>query len=192
MDIKYALGAAAIIVAVISYIPYFRDIFRGKTKPHAFSWLVWGILNAIAFAGQLHDKAGAGAWAVGFTAVVLFVIFGLALARGERNIRPFDWYCLLGAGIALLFWLLTSDPLFSVVLITAIDAFGFLPTFRKAYQKPHQETAVTFTLSTLKYLLVLITLEHYTVVTMLFPLSLVIMNGLFVIMLAVRRRQTVA
>jgi hypothetical protein len=43
-------------------------------------------------------------------------------------------------------------------------------------------------MSILKYGLVIAALEKYTLVTYLFPLSLVIMNGLFVIMVLVRRR----
>lgn len=189
MDYKSILGAGAVLVAVISYIPYFRDIFAGKTKPHAFTWLVWASLNAIAFAGQIHDKGGAGAWAVGFTACALFAIFVTALFKGEKDIKRIDWICLMGAALALVLWFLTNGPLLSVILITIIDAFGFFPTVRKSYFKPHQETLVTFSLSIFKYFLVVLALKNYTPVTALFPVSLVVMNGLFVIMLVVRRRQ---
>lgn len=189
MHYKAALGAIAVIVAFVSYVPYIKNIFSGKTKPHAFSWLVWGILNGIAFAGQMHDKGGAGAWSVGLTAVVMFFIFSVSLKRGEKDIRPFDWFCLMSALLSLIPWFLTNDPLISVILITAIDALGFLPTVRKSFKRPHQETLVTFLLSILKYSLVVIALQKYTLVTVLFPLSLVIMNALFVGMLVIRRRQ---
>lgn len=188
-DYKSVLGAAAIVVAIVSYVPYFRDIFAGRTRPHAFSWLVWGVLNAIAFAGQLHGHGGAGIWAVGLTAVVMFTIFGLALMRGEKDIRPFDWFCLAGAGVALGIWAVTNDPLGSIVLITVIDALGFFPTVRKSYRKPGQETLVTFVLSIVKYALVVLALQRYTLVTTLFPFSLVVMNTLFVAMVIVRRRK---
>jgi len=192
VDYKNVLGVIAVVVAFVSYIPYFRNIFSGKTKPHAFSWLVWGILNAIAFSGQIHDKGGAGAWSVGLTAAVMFFIFAVSLKRGEKDIKPFDWFCLIGAIVALVPWLLTNEPLISVILITVIDALGFLPTVRKSYIRPHQETMTTFLLSTVKYSLVVIALQRYTLVTVLFPLSLVIMNGLFVAMLLIRRKQVSA
>jgi len=189
MDYKSALGAVAVLVAVISYIPYFRDIFAGKTKPHAFTWLVWASLNGIAFAGQIQGRGGPGAWAVGFTACALFAIFITALFKGEKDIKRIDWICLGGAAFALVLWFLTNGPLLSVILITIIDAFGFFPTVRKSYFKPQQETLVTFSLSIFKYFLVVLALENYTLVTALFPVSLVIMNGLFVIMLVARRHQ---
>ena len=189
MDIKTAIGITAVIIAIVGYVPYFRDLLAGKTKPHAFSWLIWGVLNAVAFAGAVHDKGGAGAWSVGLTAVALFTIFGIALKKGEKDIKPFDWACLIGSGLSLVLWAITSEPLTAIILITVIDALGFLPTVRKSWRKPHQETLSTFALNTLKYLLVVLALESYTWVTTLFPLSLVVMNGLFVLMLVMRRRQ---
>lgn len=185
---KITLGLIAVIISIIGYIPYYRDILRGKTKPHAFSWLVWSILNGIAFAGQLHDKGGAGAWAVGLTAAALCGIFVLSLFRGERDIKPFDWYCLGGAGLGLAIWLATNQPLLAVIVITIVDLFGFLPTIRKAYVRPHQETLVTYMVNTAKYFLVVGALERYTTVTLLFPLAVAMMNAAFVVLLLVRRR----
>ena len=186
---KTALGLIATAMALVSYIPYFRNIFAGRTKPHAFSWLVWGTLTAIAFVGQVSEGAGPGAWVTGFTAFISFFIFVAALRQGEKNIALSDWLSLAGAGIALVLWWVTSGPLLAVILITLIDALGFYPTFRKSYHKPHEETALTFAISGLKFVVAIIALENLTVVTWLYPASLVLMNGLFVAMLLVRRRQ---
>ena len=189
LEYKTILGIIAVIIALAGYVPYFRDIFRGKTKPHAFSWLVWASLTGIAFFGQIFDKGGAGAWVTGFTAVVSFAIFFLALKKGEKNITSSDKWSLFGAGVALVLWYLTSSPMGSVILITLIDALGFYPTFRKSYHKPHEETMLTFFLSGLKFVIAIIALQNYSVVTYLYPASLVLMNFIFVGLLIVRRRQ---
>lgn len=189
MEYKTALGLIAVIISFFGYIPYFRDILSGKTKPHAFSWLVWGVLNGIAFAGQVHGNGGAGTWAVGLTAVVLIAIFILSLFKGEKNIKPFDWICLSSAALALALWFITSQPLPSIILITIVDMFGFLPTVRKAYVKPRQETLVTYEINSVKYILVVLALKTYTLVTTLFPLAVAVMNTVFVAMLIIRRRR---
>lgn len=189
MDLKTILGVSATIVALVSYIPYFRDIFRGKTKPHTFSWLVWGILTAIGFAGQIAGGGGAGSWVTGFTALASFSIFTLALKRGEKNIVLADWLSLLGAAVALILWPVTKGPLLSVILITIIDAFGFAPTFRKSFTKPHEETSITYLLSATKFAIALVALDRFSVVTALYPIYLVLANGAFVLLLAVRRSQ---
>jgi len=187
--VKTALGIIATVMAFVSYIPYIRNMLSGKTKPHAFSWLVWGTLTAIAFVGQVSEGAGPSAWVTGFTACVSFFIFVTALWTGEKDIAKSDWLSLVGAGIAMLLWWATSDPLIAVILITLIDALGFFPTFRKSYHKPYEETAITFAISGLKFVIAIIALENLTPTTWLYPASLVFMNGIFVIMLLIRRKQ---
>ena len=189
MDLKIFLGLLAILVGTIGYIPYFRNIFSGKTKPHVFSWLVWGILTTIAFAGQVAGKGGAGTWVTGFTALACFTIVALSLVKGSRDFPLVDWICLLGCAVSLGFWAITDNPLTAIVLVTIIDLVGFLPTFRKSYTKPNSETAFTYLMGSAKFFISLLALHEYSATTVLYPASLVITNGLFVIMIVIRRRQ---
>jgi len=189
MEYKVVLGAIAVIMALAGYIPYFRDIFLGKTKPHAYTWLVWSSLTGIAFFGQVFDNGGPGAWVTGFTAIISFVIFILALKKGEKDVTSSDKWSLIGAGMALILWYLTNNPLASIILITIIDALGFYPTIRKSYHKPTEETLVTYLLSGLKFGVAIFALQNYSMVTYLYPASLVVMNLGFVVMLMVRRKQ---
>lgn len=189
MSYKDILGILAVAVALIGYIPYFRDILANKTKPHAFSWLVWGVLTGIAFFGQVAGEAGPGAWVTGFTTVICFIIFLFGIVKGRKNIVLVDWLSLLGAVIALILWFFTKGPLLSVIIITIIDALAFFPTMRKSFSKPHEETATTYFLSGLKFVLSVAALNQISVITALYPISLVLMNWIFVLMLTVRRQQ---
>jgi hypothetical protein len=186
---KEFLGVLAIIIGMVGYVPYFRTIFNGKTKPHAFSWLVWGILTAIAFGGQIVGNGGAGAWVTGFTALISFIFFGLALAKGTRDFPLVDWLCLAGCAVALALWAFTKDPLLAIILITIIDFLAFIPTFRKSFHKPYSEPAFTYTLSGLKFLVSLFALTELSVVTVLYPASLILTNGLFVVMVLTKRKR---
>lgn len=176
-------------MALVSYYFYFRDIWAGRTKPHAFTWLIWTSLTAIGFAAQIADDGGPGAWVTGFTAAVSVLIFATSLFRGERNITRSDWACLLGAGLAAVLWGVTDNALLAVILVSVIDALGFAPTFRKSFHRPHEETLITYELSGIKFVLALIALDNFTAVTAFYPASLVLMNGVFAAMLIIRRRQ---
>ncbi len=189
VEIKIILGIITVIIALIGYVPYFRNIFCGKTKPHAYSWLVWSILTGIGFFGQILNKGGAGAWVTGLTALISLTIFFLALKKGEKNITFSDKLSLFGAFIAMLFWYLTSDPLSALILVIIIDALGFVPTFRKSYHRPKEETMITFFLNGLKFAIALFALESYSLTTYLYPVYLIAANWIFVGMLAVRRIQ---
>lgn len=191
MDYKSFIGVITVVIALASYVPYFRDIFLGKTKPHVFSWLVWGVLTGIAFGGQLIDNGGAGAWVTGVTSLMCIAVFVLALFKGEKEITTTDRLSLCGAGIALVLWFVIDQPILSVILITIIDLLGFIPTFRKSFHKPHEETVSTYALSATKFAIAFFALDAFTILTVLYTGSLVVMNGLFVIMLMVRRRNNI-
>lgn len=189
MDEKAIFGTIAIVIAFFSYLPYFNDIFTGKTKPHAFSWLVWSLISAIIYFSQISSGGGAGAWVNAFTAIICFIIFIFGLVKGRSNIIFIDWLCLLGSGIAIMLWIITKGPLLSVILVTIIDAFGFFPTFRKSFVHPHQETVITFFLSGIKYVFAIFALQSFSLVTALFPIYLVVANWLFVGMVLVRKKK---
>jgi len=188
-DYKVTLGYAATIISIVSYILYFRTIFAGKTKPHAFSWLVWALLTGLAFAAQLSQKGGAGAWVTASTSIACFAIFLWAIFKGQKDFSTFDWWALASALIATLLWYFTKNPTLSVVLITIIDAVGFLPTFRKGYYKPDEESLSLYGFSAIKYVFGIFALSTFSLATWLFPASLVLTNGLFVAMIMIRRKE---
>jgi hypothetical protein len=170
-----------------SYSFYFRDIFKRQTKPHALTWFVWAILNSLIFIEQYTHDAGAGAWVTGTAALANIIIFFLSFKYGERSITKLDWLC-LGIAIPVIgLWLLQTNDALTIILACAIFIIGFIPTLRKSYQKPGDETAITFGLNGTKFLIALFALSSFTMTTAFYPLVLAIVNILFVIYLLSRR-----
>lgn len=188
MNIQQTIGIAAIVIALIGYIPYIRDMIAEKTKPHIFSWLVWGIQTLIGFLAQISDNAGPGAWPTGLTVIICFFIVLYGARKGVKNITPLDWFAFfMGIG-ATIVWAITQTPLYSVLLITVADIFGWIPTIRKTYTHPYSETLDSYILIGTKHVLSLFALQHVSVITALYPFYLVIMNIFFILFLVVRRR----
>ena len=84
-DYKIVLGLLAVAAGFGGYVPYFADIFKGLTKPHIFSWLVWSVLETIGFFAQVVKGAGPGSWVTGVTAVLCLGVFFSAIKRGEKT-----------------------------------------------------------------------------------------------------------
>ena len=187
MNYKILLAAIATIIGLLGYIPYIYDTIKGKTRPHVFSWLIWTFLSGIAFLAQVSRGAGTGAWATGVTSLACLVITLISLKYGEKDIKLFDKLSLVGAGIAVLIWIITTSPLFTIIIITTIDFCGFLPSFRKAFRKPFEETLSQYVFASIKWVLSLVALESITLTTALFPSALSLFNFIFVIMLVFRR-----
>ncbi len=78
MDPKVVIGSIAVILALCSSYLYVRDIFRGNTKPHTYTWLIWSIVTVIAFLGQWVSGGGPGSWATGVSAVITISVLFLS------------------------------------------------------------------------------------------------------------------
>lgn len=191
MTYKTTLSMIAIALTFLAFVPYIISINNGKTKPHVFSWVIWGSTTFVVFLAQLKDNAGVGAWPIGISGVITILIACLAyLKRSDITITSKDWLFLCLALSALPFWYLTSNPLWAVVILTVVDVLGFGPTIRKVYHEPYSESLLFIALFFLRNILVIFALEHYSVVTVLFPAVLACACFLlFVFMLA--RRQYV-
>jgi len=182
-------GYASIFISTVAYVIYCHDIMRGKTKPHAFSWLIWSVLGLTVYVIQLAEGAGPGAWTNGYAGLACAVIFCLTIKFGDRKVVWIDWIFLLAAGLAYLSWLVTKQALPSILLLTVIDFFGFLPTYRKSYSRPFEESASMYWISATKYLVSLFAFTTPSLVNLLYPVVLVLLNSVFTVMLYIRRYQ---
>lgn len=57
---KEIVGTIAVVLTFVGYVPYIRDTLKGKTKPHVYTWFVWGLVTLAAFALQMSAHAGGG------------------------------------------------------------------------------------------------------------------------------------
>lgn len=186
---KEILGYLSLLTAFISYVLYFRSVLKGKTRPHAFSWFIWGILTSIAFAAQYANGAGAGAWATCFVALYCFTVAVLAVFMGEKDIKKSDYITFSLALMILPLWYLMHDALTAVIMIILIDALGgYYPTFRKSWHKPGEETLTLYIISIFQLLLSLLAMQNYALVNILYPVFIILANSAFAAMVWLRRK----
>lgn len=188
-DLKGILGLVASVFSLIGSLPYIRGVIRNTIKPHAFSWFVWGVTLATGFGIQMSEGAGAGAWSTGTGAISCLAIFFFALKKSDRSFSVFDWTCLAGAGVSFVLWRVTDQPVAAAIMLSLVDLFGFLPTFRKGYRKPHEDGLTPFTIGGLSSVLSIVALECYSLATWLYPTTIVITNILFTAMILRRRKR---
>ncbi len=189
-DPKILIGGLATVIGFIGYYPYLKDTIQGRTKPHAFSWLVWTLLLGIGVGVQASHDAGPGAWAIAFETLLCGLVFILAIFKGERNIVLIDWLSLIGAGVCMVLWLGASAPLTALILVMAIDVLGFVPTVRKAFKKPFEETASSYAIVGLSFALSLLAVASTDPTAWVYTAFLALVNVLFFAYLLVRRIQS--
>jgi len=154
-----------------------------------FSWIIWGATTLLIFLAQLEDKGGAGTWPIGVSAgITIFIAYLAYLKRADVNVTRADWLFFISALSALPLWYFTSDSLWAVVLLTAIDVIGFGPTIRKAYHFPYSESLLFFALFTVRNALVMLALENFSVTTLLFPAIMAAVCVFLIALISYRRR----
>jgi hypothetical protein len=188
---KELLAAGAVLLTFAMFVPYIRSIRDGRTKPHAFSWIIWALGTFVVFLAQLADGGGFGAWPIGVSGLVTAYVALLAYrTRSDTSVTRTDWAFLAIAVAALPCWLLTSNPLWAVVLLTGMDLAGFGPTFRVAFSHPHEERIGFYSLGAVRNALAISALEHYSFTTVLFPAAVGIACIVLVMMVGYRRTAT--
>lgn len=188
MSYKAIIGVVTLILVLISYIPYIRDIILGKTKPHFFSWLIWFILTAVGFFIQISNGAGAGAWFNGLMIFICGYVMISGLVKGKKEIVPVDYVSLFLALIAVYFWLIIKEPTLSIILVIMADFFGYIPTLRKVYVHPYSETLVTYEINSFRLILALFALERFTFLTASYHIYMIIINILGISIMTWRRK----
>jgi hypothetical protein len=183
-----ALGATALIV--IAYLPYIRDVLKKKTRPHPYSWFVSGSLTLIACGLQVSKGAGWGAVPTFVAGLAGLLIFILCFIKKRSHITKSDTFFFLLALLAAGLWLVANQPVLSVILISAADILSFIPTIRKSWKKPNQETVFTYFVNSLRFTVATIAIQHYSVVTVLYPASGALADAFSGTYLVLRRRAT--
>ncbi len=190
MTLPEIVSLIAIALTIIAYVPYIAAIRAGRVKPHFFSWLIWSLTTAIVFVAQLAADGGAGSWPTAVSAAITVYVAWLSLVlRSDFSANRADWAFLLAALLSLPLWYVTDDPLWSVVILTVVDALGFAPTLRKAWARPHEESMQFYVIFAVRSTLSVWALESRTLTTVLFPAAMVVACILVCCLLWWRRRQ---
>lgn len=189
-DYKFWLAGIAIALTFYAYIPYLIGIFKGKTKPHLFTWLIWSTVTLIAVVIQVIEGGGMGSWPTIAAAATCFMITFLAIKYGSKDIKKVDYIFLIASLSAIPLWVLTNNPLYSAVLVTIIEIVAAFPTIRKSWHRPEEEEVVsTYGLNTLRYFLSILALATFSISTVAYPVGMVFMNGLIFAVLLVRKNK---
>jgi hypothetical protein len=191
LDMKLVYSVLAFLVGTAAYIPYVRGMLAGRTKPHAYTWLIWSITLAIATAGLWYGGGGYAAVNLSIISVLTAGIYLLSLKYGTKNVTRGDFALLALTLAAVVPWIIFKDPTLSVLMVTAIDTAGYIPSMRKSFAEPWSESLVTWAMFTLMGLFLILALDRYNLLTVIYIGASMVAN-LILIGICLVRRQAVS
>ena len=171
-----------------AYFSYFRAIFRGTTKPHLYTWGLWGTLASIAAIVSIRNNAGWWVIVPCLMAVCNVSIAILSIKYGEALITKKDIFLLSCALLTLILWGFTQNDLMAIVLVCVIDMIGFYFTWKKSYYSPYEEDLTSYIIWTVELGCAFFAIEHLSLTNWLYPGLLASVELLFVIFLIWRRK----
>lgn len=185
---KEIISVIASLLVFVSYTPYVRDTIKGKTKPHIYSWVNAFIVVIILFAIQLTEGAGWGSLVTLSVALACFVIILFAFKNGFDYVKKVDNVLFALSIVTLSLWLLADQPALAATLLVSAQILGFVPTIRKAWHKPHEETLFTWSINAVRHTLAIFGLATLSYTTAVFPVAWAVLNFFFSLLLVARRR----
>ncbi|MEK7059592.1 MAG: hypothetical protein AAB971_02460 [Patescibacteria group bacterium] len=174
---KELLAIIAALIAIAGNVPYLKDTFAKRVRPHPYTWLVWAIVSGITLFGQIAKGAGVGALPTAVAECFTITIFLFSLQYGFKYVRRTDKYFLIIALLGLIPWLISDDPTISVVIAVSIDLVAFVPTIRKTWRHPGSETPILYGANVLRHVLTLLSLQSYNIATTLHSIAMIITNS---------------
>jgi hypothetical protein len=174
------VGLLSLIFNLIGYVPYYRDIFRGKVKPQRITWSLWAVLTFIASVNQIRNGGGWSTVFVLSTFLLVFGVFILSFAKGVGGGSTQDKLSLVVAGLLFIWWIYSKDSVYSTYIVIAIDSIGALLTAQKAYKEPETEAYLQWFTSGISAMLGILAIEGYSIILLAYPLYVVIGNSVIV------------
>lgn len=173
-------GAAIALLGTLNYI---RAIIWGGVRPNKVSWLMWSIAPLIATAAALSDGVRWAALPVfmsGFGPLLILLV-AIGVKRSYWKLERFDYLCGIFSGLALLFWILTKEPMIAIVFAILSDFFALAPTFLKSWKHPHTEDGLSYLAGVINIMTSFFALEHYTFSELAFPIYILLADASLVV-----------
>lgn len=189
MNLVVVLTALGIGLTTLAIIPYLIDTIRGNTKPRIVTWIIWIITNGIASLAAFYSREYPTALLLATVVVLMLIIVSAGWRKGDKSIQKIDIGCFIGAIFGIILWRLLGSADISIIILIATEIIGGLPTIIHAWEKPTEETFVTYFVTFLGSLCILITVDSFTITGFAYPLHMVLFNILISLIIMFRRKR---
>jgi len=187
-DWRLVVAITATVLTIIGYIPYFKDVFAKRTKPHIYTWMIWAITQGTATVALLYGGGKFGSMSLVIGTVLVLFIFGLSFKYGTKNITKVDTITLIVALSAIVVWWKLNNPLLAVIMISMIDGLAYIPTIRKSYAEPYSETISFWIIMAIVSTLTIVSNAEYNLLTVTYLSVLAVANVATALVISIRRR----
>lgn len=174
---KALLGIVALVLNLVGFFPYIREIIKGVVKPQRTTWGIWTILTTIAAVNQIHNGGGFSSLFFVSSAMLVTTTFLLSLKRGQGGASKVDIVCLVLAIGLFAYWAIVKDTRVSTLIAVSIDSIALIPTLLKTYRQPGTEIYTQWVLAGIGGLFSLLAAPSFDWALIIYPLYIFVANA---------------
>jgi len=190
MNVHQIIGLTAAVICSTAALPYFISIIKRETVLNRASWFVWLAVGGVTFSSYLVSGARATIFLPALYLVTNAIFFIMSLKYGEGGLSKFDLSCVAIAMFALLVWWITRRSDYANYVSLMAEFIGFLPTYKKIWQRPETESYLAWGIATFAQFLNLFAIEQRRAVIIVDPVSIFL--DYFIVMLLLSRKYTLS
>lgn len=183
LEIKTILIICSTIFALFSPIFYILSILKWESKPHRTTRFVLLIITLLSFASLLAQHNTVAIFLAWVSALQSILIFSLCIKYGMGWWAKTDIICLAIAGIGVLIWKLTDNPVMWLFASILADLIGMIPALIKTYKFPETETWIFYGLGLFPPALTILAIKNYTYQEISYPLYILAINFVMFILI---------
>ena len=176
MDYHFIIGILAGTCSIFSVSHYIPSILRGETKPNRASWIIWNITNIILLISYFSVGARSTIFLPVLYVINSLVILVLCFIYGVSHWTRLDLWSLFVAGVSLIIWFITKNPLIALLMNLFMDSAGYLPTLRKIFYDPSSENRTAWSFTALGSFINLFAINSSSFGVVIYPIVLFTMN----------------
>ncbi len=188
MSLSNISAVISLVLSCLLFVPYYSGIIKGETKPHILTWATWSVLTGLGFILSYSNGGGPGSFNFALQSLLCFTIVLYSFFQKEKNITNSDWITFCAAIFISILYFFSKDALLSIIFATIIDSLGYIPTFRKSYLSPQEEPTLTYILNSGSWFFSIGGLKTFSLVTLIFPTTLIVVSSSLVVFLIIRKK----
>ena len=195
------ISAAITICGYIIYISQmFPDFGKSPVKPHPLSWFLFGAFTLSGWIIQNAQGGREGSWCLGISAGFCFLISLISYRQfsdtwkenwKKKGNLAFDIFVTGFSSVLFVGSILTRNngglATITAFCATGADFVSYLPTFKKGWLRPNEDSATNYFYNSVKCLPALLAIDSYSFATTAYLWMLLVVNGLFWLFLLGRR-----
>ena len=153
MEATKVLALVSLLIYLIAFGLYNRQIISGHSKPNPATWGLWVFL---AFLNSASYSVMTGDWVKAMTTyagcVAMSVTFLFALKKGKfAKLSSFDWSLMSLGFLSILIWWIKRDAMYANLLLQVSVILSFIPTYRWVWHDPRNERPLPWLLFSFGY-----------------------------------------